>query len=142
MENEKKEKQIASFLLVLFIACAFLSMCSCAPRIKYIERVKTDSVYIHNVKTDSVYIKDSIFIDRSGDTIYKEVWRWRIKESQIHDTTTIARIDSIPYPVEIVKYVKKKNGFTTGCTVILFLLFFCFIAYTAFKIWSKSTIRK
>lgn len=130
--QEKKEKTIATIILVAFVAFAFLSMCSCAPRIQYITKVQHDSIYIHNVKTDSVYVKDSIYIDRSGDTIFKEVWRWRVKEQFIHDTTLVCKTDSIPYPVEVVKTVKKTNGFTLGCTVALFLLVLAFVAKVVF----------
>lgn len=130
--QEKKEKTIATIILVAFVAFAFLSMCSCAPRIQYITKVQHDSIYIHNVKTDSVYVKDSIYIDRSGDTIFKEVWRWRIKEQFIHDTTLVCKTDSIPYPVEVVKTVKKTNGFTLGCTIALFLLVLAFVAKIVF----------
>lgn len=130
--QEKKEKTIATIILVAFVAFAFLSMCSCAPRIQYITKVQHDSIYIHNVKTDSVYVKDSIYIDRSGDTIFKEVWRWRVKEQFIHDTTLVCKTDSIPYPVEVVKTVKKTNGFTLGCTIALFLLVLAFVAKVVF----------
>lgn len=130
--QEKKEKTIATIILVVFVAFAVLSMCSCAPRIQYITKVQHDSVYIHNVKTDSVYVKDSIYIDRSGDTIFKEVWRWRVKEQFIHDTTLVCKTDSIPYPVEVVKTVKKTNGFTLGCTIALFLLVLAFVAKVVF----------
>lgn len=133
MNNQKKkEKTIATIILVVFVAFAVLSMCSCAPRIQYITKVQHDSVYIHNVKTDSVYVKDSIYIDRSGDTIFKEVWRWRVKEQFIHDTTLVCKTDSIPYPVEVVKTVKKTNGFTLGCTIALFLLVLAFVAKVVF----------
>lgn len=132
--EEKREKVIASAVLIIIVAFAFLSMCACSPRIQYITKVQHDSVYIHNVKTDSVYVKDSIFIDRSGDTIYKEVWRWRTKEQLVHDTAYVCKTDSIPYPVEVVKTVKKKNGFTTGCTFVLFMLI---IAWAAKKFSDK-----
>lgn len=133
MDNEKREKQWVRFLLALFVAIAFLSMCSCASRIQYITKVQTDTLYLHSVKTDSVYVKDSIYIDRSGDTIYKEVWRWRYKEVAVHDTVKENHIDSIPYPVEVVKYVKKTNGFTLGCTIALFLLVLSMIAAIVWK---------
>lgn len=128
-KQEQREKQIAGIILGAILAFAFLSMCSCAPRIQYITKVQHDSIYIHNIKTDSVYIKDSIYIDRAGDTIYKEVWRWRTKEVMIHDTAYITKLDSVPYPVEVVKVVKKTNGFTAGCTAALFLLIAAVIAF-------------
>lgn len=127
--EEKKEKSIAAFILIMIVACAFMSMCSCAPRVQYITKVQHDSVYINKFKTDSIYIKDSIYIDRSGDTIYKEVWRWRTREIEVHDTTLVCKTDSIPYPVDVVKTVYKSNGFTTGCTIVLFVLLAAFVAY-------------
>lgn len=121
-KQEKREKQIAAIIMGAILALSFLSMCSCAPRVQYITKVQHDSIYINKVKTDSVYVRDSIYIDRSGDTIFKEVWRWRVKEQYIHDTTLVCKTDSIPYPVEVVKVQKKSNGFTLGCTFVLLLL--------------------
>lgn len=127
--NEEREKKLASIMLCAILALAFLTMCSCAPRIQYVTKVQHDSVYVTKLQYDSVYVRDSIFIDRSGDTIFKEVWRWRVKEQLIHDTTYVSKIDSIPYPVEVVKVVKKTNGFTAGCTAALFLLIAAVIAF-------------
>lgn len=133
MDNEKREKLWASFLLALFVAAAFLSMCSCAPRYKYITQVRHDSIYINRVYTDSVYYRDSIYIDKTGDTVYKTVVKWRDRKIGSHDTIYINKVDSIPYPVEVVKTVTKANKFTTGCTAALFLLIASAVAYLFYK---------
>lgn len=141
MEDEKREKRIAAFLLGLFLLCAFLTMCGCSPRIQYVTKIQHDSIYVNKVKTDSVYVKDSIFIDRSGDTIYKEVWRWRVKEQYVHDTTMVSKVDSVPYPVEVVKYVKKKSVFANFCIggfMTLLALIVSYIVYCVVKRYRKQ----
>ena len=52
-----------------------------------------------------MYIQDSIFIDKSGDTIREYIYRYVYKYKDKIDTVMAAKIDSIqvPYPVEIIK---------------------------------------
>lgn len=120
-ENRLFERieQIVIWLVV--IGGMLLCFCSCAPRIKYIERVTHDSVYINKVYTDSVYYRDSIYVDKTGDTVYKTVIKWRERKIGGHDTIYVNKSDSIPYPVEVERIVKKSNGFTTGCTIGFFV---------------------
>jgi hypothetical protein len=37
-----------------------------------------------------------------------EKWHTKYKEKIVHDTTYIAKVDSIPVPYEVTKYVEKK----------------------------------
>ena len=67
-----------------------------------VETVKRDSVYINKAFCDSIYQRDSIYIDRKGDTIliYKD--RYLYKYKNLTDTMYMIRVDSmqVPYPVE------------------------------------------
>jgi hypothetical protein len=71
-----------------------------------VETTKSDTVYLNRVKLDSIYMRDSVFIEKSGDTIrefqYKYIYRFKDRI----DTLYISKTDSIqvPYPVEVVKY--------------------------------------
>lgn len=71
-----------------------------------VETTKSDTVYMNRVKLDSIYMRDSVFIEKSGDTIrefqYKYIYRFKDRI----DTLYISKTDSIqvPYPVEVVKY--------------------------------------
>ena len=74
---------VAEYLTLMFF-CVMATSCrtqDCVPQIEY---VKQDSI-ITRIKIDSVSVreKDSVFIDRAGDTIYlmryKYVYKDRIK---------------------------------------------------------------
>lgn len=71
-----------------------------------VETTKSDTVYLNRVQLDSIYMRDSVFVEKSGDTIrefqYKYIYRFKDRI----DTLYISKTDSIqvPYPVEVVKY--------------------------------------
>ena len=67
-----------------------------------VETVKKDSIYINKIQNDSIYRRDSVYVDRSGDTIYIYKDRYLYKYKNLTDTVYISRVDSInvPYPVE------------------------------------------
>lgn len=85
----------------------FLAATSCTRHVYVpVETTKSDTVYLNRVQLDSIYMRDSVFIDKSGDTIrefqYKYIYRFKDRI----DTLYISKTDSIqvPYPVEVVKY--------------------------------------
>ncbi len=82
-------------LLILLVGCS---------RIQYVpmETVVRDSIVFTRISIDTVIYKDSIFIDRSRDTIYKYVSSIRTEYRMQHDTAYIERIDTVmvPYSVE------------------------------------------
>lgn len=80
------------------------------------------SIPLHPSTRDSIHVKyevkfDSIFVDRwhtikeSGDTIFvhDSIYLEKIKYRDKLDSILVC--DSIPYPVEIVKEVRKRNGY-------------------------------
>ena len=66
----------------------------------YVNKIRTDSV--NKIRTDSVYVRDSVVVERGGDTIKVTAWRWRERYVVQRDTIYRSRTDSIavPYPVE------------------------------------------
>ena len=91
------------------VAVLALLMCSCKS-IEYVPVIEhhTDSVYLTKVQRDSVYSHDSVYIKEKGDTVLIERWHTRYVEKQRIDTTYVAKIDSIPVPYEVTKYVERK----------------------------------
>lgn len=84
-----------------------LAATSCSKHVYVpVETTKSDTVYLNRVQLDSIYMRDSVFIEKSGDTIrefqYKYIYRFKDRI----DTLYISKTDSIqvPYPVEVVKY--------------------------------------
>lgn len=92
------------FVLLMIVMSA---VCSCStPRVG--ERIVRDSVYIDRLKRDSIYQRDSIYIIVKGDTVFKYQYKYSYRDKLVRDTVAVVRRDSIPYPVEVAKYVERK----------------------------------
>ena len=92
------------FVLLMLVMSA---VCSCStPRVG--ERIVRDSVYIDRLKRDSIYQRDSIYIIVKGDTVFKYQYKYSYRDKLVRDTVAVVRLDSIPYPVEVPKYVDRK----------------------------------
>ena len=96
-------------MFALFWVVASLLLLSGCSRVQYVpmQTVLKDSIVFHRIDIDSVVIKDSIFIDRTKDTVYKYVERWQEKYIIRNDTTVIERVDSIPVEVKVEKQLTK-----------------------------------
>ena len=96
--------------VIIFFVTLMLVMsavCSCStPRVG--ERIVRDSVYIDRLKRDSIYQRDSIYIIVKGDTVFKYQYKYSYRDKLVRDTVAVVRRDSIPYPVEVPKYVERK----------------------------------
>ena len=122
--------------IILFILIASVALVGC----KKIEYVSVPQVQIR----DSIVTKlqhDSIFIKvtekQKNDTIYRDsiVYNFVFR----NDTIRVNRTDSIPYPVEVPKYIEKKlNGYQRtmiGLGWVLILAVVGFIGYKGLKFY-------
>ena len=97
---------ILFFVLLMLVMSA---VCSCSTA-RVGERIVRDSVYIDRLKRDSIYQRDSIYIIVKGDTVFKYQYKYSYRDKLVRDTVAVVRRDSIPYPVEVPKYVERKLG--------------------------------
>ena len=109
--NHGKEKEtrkgwrLLSGTILMFVMCCHLAGCSprvmtqveYRDRIEYRDRVERDTVF------ESVHEKEYV----KGDTVHVEQVRYVYKEMTRTDTTIVTLTDSVPYPVEVVRYVEK-----------------------------------
>ena len=96
-------------IIIFFVTLMLImsAVCSCStPRVG--ERIVRDSVYIDRLKRDSIYQRDSIYIIVKGDTVFKYQYKYSYRDKLVRDTVAVVRRDSIPYPVEVPKYVERK----------------------------------
>ena len=111
MKQEKLNFWHIPLGMVMAVAFLALLMCSCKT-IEYVpvveKEVHHDSIYFTKVQRDSVWLHDSIAVKERGDTIKIEKWHTKYIEREVHDTTYVAKVDSIPVPYEVIKYVEKK----------------------------------
>lgn len=117
--------------IILFILVACLALVGC----KKIEYVSVPQVQIR----DSIVTKmqhDSIFIKvtekQKNDTIYRDsiVYNFVIR----NDTIRTNRTDSIPYPVEVPKYIEKKlNGYQRIMISLGWVLILAVVGYVGYR---------
>lgn len=97
---------LAAIVLMLFTGC------------KHVEYVTvpehhTDTLYVHQTERDSIYLHDSTFVRVGGDTVFIEKWHTQYRDRWRTDTLRQVRIDSVAYPVEVIKEVAKEPSLFT-----------------------------
>jgi hypothetical protein len=109
--DPERDRQDVGHLVVGFIiglwALFLMTMCTGCTTTKYVTvpEYHTDTLIQTKVLKDSVLLHDSTFIREKGDTVMIERWHTQYKWRELHDTTYVAKTDSIPYPVEVTKEV-------------------------------------
>lgn len=104
MNTHKNKREWWEWIvIVVAIALMIIGLSSCK-QIQYVPMIeyRTDSVYVERIKYDSIEIKVKEYSRQ--DTVYRDsiVVRYKHRVDTIHQVD----IDSIPYPVEVVKKVK------------------------------------
>lgn len=97
-------KDVAVFVLLSAIIALLFSSCT---RTVYVPVTSTKIEYKDRLRVDSTYLHDSIFIMKIGDTIYNKVYRTLYRTKIVRDSVFVADTIRKPYPVEIIKEVKK-----------------------------------
>lgn len=99
--------QIVAFIAMIFVGlilCALLGSCTTTKYVPVIEH-HTDTVMVNTVHKDSVYLHDSISVLQKGDTVTIHEWHTKYKLKEVHDTTYVAKHDTIPQPYPVEKIV-------------------------------------
>ena len=103
MRDDEKCRYVCVVIGWVLIAVLAV-MCIGCKSVQYIpvETVRTDTCYVNKIRTDSVYVRDSVVVERGGDTIKVTAWRWRERYVVQRDTIYRSKTDSVavPYPVE------------------------------------------
>ena len=128
-------------LLFLMIAMLLVSCGTSSKTIKQKESrdsasVRTEFVWLTKKVHDSIYLRDSVFVERKGDTIYQNKWRTQYRERLVHDTIIVEMTDTLRIKERQVKEVLKSPSFfqmwrayIIGAMAILFILACAFVAY-------------
>lgn len=124
------------YILIVFLTSGICFTSCRSPQYVPVESVKHDSIYISKILHDSIYQRDSIYVDRKGDTvlIYKD--RYLYKYKNLIDTLYVSRTDSIqvPYPVEkqLTKWQSMKlelGGWAFGIIIAFALIIIVWLVY-------------
>lgn len=129
MKAETKQKIWAVILtlgLILFFATG------CKTRTILVPVKETKIEYRDRLRVDSVYNRDTVQIYGVNDTIFKNVIKWR--ERFRIDTVSVVRVDSIPYPVEVVREVNVLTKWQRLRLNALNIIVLVIVAYIVIKI--------
>jgi len=124
---------------IIFFALA-LFCCACGT-IKYVpvESVRTE--YRNTIARDSIFLRDSIFVKEKGDTLIVEKYRYLYRDRILRDSVIVRDTLRIPYPVEVVKEVKKPltgwQNFQVWCGRIALVVGLSGIVFFALKLKKK-----
>ena len=120
-------RELARIITLIFLATILYSCKS----IQYVpvETMKRDTTYLSQIKIDSIYHRDSIYVERKGDTVYLSKYLYKYIEK--HDTLWREKVDTIQvaYPVEaqLTKWQKIKINIDEylKTTIILIIIGLC-----------------
>lgn len=97
--------------------------------------VRTEFVWQVKQIHDSIYLRDSVFVEKKGDTIYLNKWRTHYRERLIHDTIIVETTDTLRIKEWQVKDVLKSPSFfqmwkdyIIGAVAILLIIACAFVA--------------
>jgi len=108
-----------------------LCFCSSCKTPQYIPVETTKIEYRDNFVRDSIFRYDSIFVKQTADTIFFERYKYLYRDKIVKDSIFINDTIRVPYPVEVVKEVKKPlsswQNFQVWCgrIALIILLLIC-----------------
>ena len=120
---------VFKWMLLLAILSLFAG-CKTKTVLVPVDRVKIE--YRDRLRIDSVYNRDTFNIYERGDTIYLQDIKWR--ERFKFDTVSVVRVDSIPYPVEVVTEVNKLTKWQRWRLNALNIIAIIIVGYVIIKI--------
>nr|DAT31650.1 MAG TPA: hypothetical protein [Caudoviricetes sp.] len=103
-------RELARIITLIFLATILYSCKS----IQYVpvETTKRDTTYLSQTKIDSIYHRDSIYVERKGDTVYLSKYKYLYKYIEKHDTLWREKVDTIqvacPVEAQLTKWQKIK----------------------------------
>ena len=98
-------KHLCTFCILPLLLSLLLSSCK-TPSHAYAEpqtAIKRDTVRVVHERLDSIFLHDSVYIRQTPETTYVERWHMRIQTQIKYRDSITTRVDSIPYPVTVIK---------------------------------------
>lgn len=118
--------QYISILLIVL----FIMLSGCKTHTVYVPVERTTVEYKDRLRLDSIFYRDTIRLFSRGDTVHKDVIRWR--ERFVRDTVYHERKDSIPVIIEKevpVNYLTKWQRIRLQILNVITVLLLIYLAY-------------
>ena len=132
MTNKRDQKIRLVWTIILLAILVVFLLTGCKTKTVLVPVKETKIEYRDRLRVDSVYNRDTVQIYGRNDTIFKDVIRWR--ERFRVDTVSVVKIDSIPYPVEVIREVNKLTKWQRWRLTILNIIGGLTAVYIAFRI--------
>lgn len=89
--------QAVVFVLMIVLGLALCALLGSCTTTKYVQVpvVHNDTNIVTKHQRDSIWLHDSTYIKEKGDTVRIEKWHTKYVEKQVHDTTYIAKVDTV-----------------------------------------------
>ena len=113
-------------LIPLLVILSLLA--GCKTKTVLVPVTETKIEYRDRLRVDSIYNRDTVNTYERGDTVYLQTIKWR--ERFKLDTVSVVRVDSIPYPVEVVREVNvltKWQKFRLNALNIIAIIIVCYV---------------
>lgn len=130
MANSVRKYIIFVVVILMSFGCARKPITLIEYRDKIIERNDTinttDSIFVYRYekqRNDTIFIIDSVKVIKLSD---------RVKTEYINVT------DSIPYEVQVIKEVRKRNGYDKFTSAFFWIELITMILYIIYKIWKRK----
>jgi hypothetical protein len=96
---------------LIFLCALALCVCACKTQVVTVPQIRTE--YVHDTVTE--HLTDSIlqtrYVYMKADTVHDVQIVERIKWRDKVQVQRVETHDSIPYPVEVIKRVRVRNGY-------------------------------
>jgi len=122
-------KRIILLIPILAILSLFAG-CKTKTVLVPVEKVKIE--YRDRLRVDSIYNRDTLNIFQKNDTVFYEKIKWR--ERFKIDTVSVVKVDSIPYPVEVIQEVNKLTKWQRWRLNALNIIAIIIVCYVIIKI--------
>lgn len=124
--------KISIAIKIILIVLLLLIISGCKTKEVLIPTEKTVVEYRDQLRIDSVYNRDTLYLFTKNDTVYLQSIKWR--ERFKVDTVSVVRVDSIPYPVEVVREVNVLTKWQRLRLNALNIIAIIIVAYVIIKI--------
>lgn len=119
----------------LFIALCAVMLAGCKTQVITVPQIRTE--YVHDTVTE--HLTDSILQTRyvyvQADTVHDVQVVERIKWRDKVQVQRVETHDSIPYPVEVIKHVRVRNGYDYFTSWGFWISFAILALWIALRIW-------
>lgn len=117
---------------VLLLSTILLFSCKAKTIYVPVETIQKEKEFIDRWSRDSIYLRDSVYVERKGDTLWLEKYKTYYKEKIVRDSIFITDSIkvSVPYPVVEVKEINRLRSWQ----IILMCLGGVLIGFVGYRV--------